>query len=68
MGTSVVDAVLLRPLAYHEPEQQVALRGAGRVRNWNEVLSSAAEHQDFRRDVPALRATHNHPVEALRSE
>jgi hypothetical protein len=46
----------------------VALRGVVRVRNLNDVRNSAAEYQDFRRDVPALRATHNYPVEALRSE
>jgi putative ABC transport system permease protein len=51
---SVVNAVLLRPLAYRDPGQLVALRGVVEVRGLNDVRNSAPEYQDFRSEVPAL--------------
>ncbi len=51
---SVVDAVLLRPLAYADPQQLVALRGMVSVRGLVDVGSSAPEFKNFRDDVPAL--------------
>ena len=51
---SVVNAVLLRPLAYRQPEQLVALRGVVEVRGLDDVRNSAPEYRDFRREVPAL--------------
>ena len=51
---SVVNAVLLRPLAYRDPAQLVALRGVVEVRGLNDVRNSAPEYQDFRGEIPAL--------------
>jgi len=51
---SVVNAVLLRPLAYRDPAQLVALRGVVEVRGLNDVRNSAPEYQDFRSEIPAL--------------
>ena len=51
---SVVNAVLLRPLAYRDPAQLVALRGVVEVRGLDDVRNSAPEYQDFRSEVPAL--------------
>ena len=51
---SVVNAVLLRPLAYRDPTQLVALRGVVEVRGLDDVRNSAPEYQDFRHEVPAL--------------
>ena len=51
---SVVNAVLLRPLAYRDPAQLVALRGVVEVRGLDDVRNSAPEYQDFRREIPAL--------------
>jgi putative ABC transport system permease protein len=51
---SVVNAVLLRPLAYRDPGQLVALRGVVEVRGLNDVHNSAPEYQDFRDEIPAL--------------
>ena len=51
---SVVNAVLLRPLAYRDPGQLVALRGVVEVRGLNDVRNSAPEYQDFRGEIPAL--------------
>jgi len=51
---SVVNAVLLRPLAYRDPAQLVALRGVLEVRGLNDVRNSAPEYQDFRSEIPAL--------------
>jgi putative ABC transport system permease protein len=51
---SVVNAVLLRPLAYRDPAQLVALKGVVEVRGLDDVRNSAPEYQDFRSDVPAL--------------
>jgi putative ABC transport system permease protein len=50
---SVVNAVLLRPLSYHKPEQLVALR-AKLTGSHGDDLMSAPEYQDLRREVPAL--------------
>ncbi len=52
---SVVNAVLLRPLSYQQPEQLVSLRARLTSRNLNDVRISAPEYADFRREVPALR-------------
>ncbi|MFL5519168.1 MAG: ABC transporter permease, partial [Gemmatimonadales bacterium] len=51
---SVVNAVLLRPLAYRDPAQLVALRGVVAVRGLDDVRNSAPEYQDFQHEVPAL--------------
>ena len=51
---SVVNAVLLRPLAYANPQQLVALRGMSDVHGLIDLGSSAPEFGDYRRDVPAL--------------
>jgi predicted permease len=50
---SVVNAVLLRPLSYHEPEQLVSLRTKLTGSDRNDLLS-APEYQDLLREVPAL--------------
>jgi putative ABC transport system permease protein len=52
---SVVNAVLLRPLSYSEPEQLVSLRAKLTARNRNDVPMSQPEYQDLQREVPALR-------------
>jgi predicted permease len=52
---SVVNAVLLRPLAYSEPEQLVSLRARLVGRGRNDLPMSQPEYQDLRREVPALR-------------
>jgi putative ABC transport system permease protein len=52
---SVVNAVLLRPLSYDQPEQLVSLRSRLDARNTGDVLISAPEYADLRREVPALR-------------
>ena len=51
---SVVNAVLLRPLSYHKPEQLVSLRAKLTARNQNNLPMSAPEYQDLREGVPAL--------------
>jgi putative ABC transport system permease protein len=51
---SVVNAVLLRPLSYDQPEQLVSLRAKLRAHDGNELMS-APEYQDLLREVPALR-------------
>jgi putative ABC transport system permease protein len=51
---SVVNAVLLRPLAYEKPDELVSLRARLTSPNRNELLA-APEYQDLRREVPALR-------------
>jgi putative ABC transport system permease protein len=51
---SVVNAVLLRPLAYRDPARLVALRGVVEVRGLDDVRNSAPEYQDFQHEVPAL--------------
>jgi putative ABC transport system permease protein len=51
---SVVNAVLLRPLAYAQPEQLVSLRARFTGRGRNDVPMSQPEYQDLQRDVPAL--------------
>jgi len=52
---SVVNAVLLRPLSYQQPEQLVSLRARLSARSVDDVLMSAPEYADLRREVPALR-------------
>ena len=51
---SVINAVLLRPLAYAEPEQLVALRGMVEVRGGTEVQTSAPEFLNYKDDVQAI--------------
>jgi putative ABC transport system permease protein len=51
---SVVNAVLLRPLAYGEPEQLVALTSSFSARGTANVPVSAPELNDYRREVNAL--------------
>ncbi len=51
---SVVNAVLLRPLAYAQPEQLVSLRARLTGRGTNDLPMSQPEYQDLRREVPAL--------------
>jgi putative ABC transport system permease protein len=50
---SVVNAVLLRPLSYHQPEQLVSLRAKLTGSDRNDLMA-APEYQDLRREVPAL--------------
>ncbi len=52
---SVVNAVLLRPLSYNEPEQLVSLRAKLTARNRNDLPMSQPEYEDLQREVPALR-------------
>jgi putative ABC transport system permease protein len=51
---SVVHAVLLRPLAYAEPDLLVAMRGLVSVRGVTDVTSSAPEYRHYRDDVGAI--------------
>jgi len=50
---SVVHAVLLKPLSYHDPEQLVAMRGLITVRGLD-VGSSAPEYRNFRDDISSI--------------
>jgi putative ABC transport system permease protein len=52
---SVINAVLLRPLAYAQPDQLVSLRGRLLGRGNKDVPMSQPEYQDLRREVPAIR-------------
>ena len=52
---SVVNTVLLRPLAYTQPDQLVSVRSKLLGRNRNDVPMSEPEYQDIRSGVPALR-------------
>ncbi|HEX6107188.1 MAG TPA: ABC transporter permease [Gemmatimonadales bacterium] len=51
---SVVHSVLLRPLAYHEPERLVSIRGSYTGRGTTDMPSSMPEYQDYRREIAAL--------------
>jgi putative ABC transport system permease protein len=51
---SVVYSVLLRPLAYEQPEQLVSIRAGFAGTGAKDVPSSQPEYQDYRREVPAL--------------
>jgi putative ABC transport system permease protein len=51
---SVVNAVLLRPLAYAQPDQLVALTSSMTGRNLQDVPVSAPEFNDYRREVDAF--------------
>ena len=52
---SVINAVLLRPLAYSQPDQLVSLRARLLGRGRKDVPMSQPEYQDLRREVPAIR-------------
>ncbi len=52
---SVINAVLLRPLAYSEPDQLVSLRARLLGRGRRDVQMSQPEYQDLLREVPAIR-------------
>ncbi|MFL5494269.1 MAG: ABC transporter permease [Gemmatimonadales bacterium] len=51
---SVVNAVLLRPLAYARPEQLISLRARLTGRGTNNLPMSQPEYHDLLREVPAL--------------
>ena len=51
---SVIHAVLLRPLAYNEPQQLVSLNGLVTVRGLNEVNTSSPEYVNYRDDLPSM--------------
>ena len=51
---SVVNAVLLRPLAYGQPDQLVALTSSFSARGESNVQVSAPELNDYRREVDAF--------------
>ena len=52
---SVVNAVLLRPLAYSQPDQLVSRARQLTGRNRNDVPMSEPEYQDILTNVPAIR-------------
>src|SRR5215212_6133891 len=52
---SVVNAVLLRPLSYSQPDQLVSVRARLTGRGRNDISLSQPEYQDIRREVPVLR-------------
>ena len=52
---SVINAVLLRPLAYSQPDQLVSLRARLLGRGRKDVPMSQPEYQDLLREVPAIR-------------
>src|SRR5262245_59701899 len=51
---SVVHAVLLRPLAYEEPQRLVVVRGLVSMTGVDEIRSSPPEYQNYRDEVPSL--------------
>ncbi len=51
---SVVYSVLLRPLAYTQPEQLVSIRAGFAGTGAKDVPASQPEYQDYQREVPAL--------------
>ena len=51
---SVVYSVLLRPLAYSQPEQLVSIRAGFAGTGAKDVPTSQPEYQDYQREVPAL--------------
>jgi putative ABC transport system permease protein len=52
---SVVNAVLLRPLSYAQPDQLVSIRARQTGRARNDVPMSQPEYHDLLRGVPAFR-------------
>ena len=52
---SVINAVLLRPLAYAQPDQLVSLRARLLGRGRKDVPMSQPEYHDLLREVPAIR-------------
>ncbi len=51
---SVVNAVLLQPLAYPEPGELVSMHGLVSVRGTTDVTSSAPEFRNYRDDLPSM--------------
>nr|MBA3259793.1 ABC transporter permease [Gemmatimonadales bacterium] len=51
---SVVYSVLLRPLAYAEPERLISLRSAFAGNGATDIPTSQPEYQDYLREVAAL--------------
>ncbi len=52
---SVVNAVLLRPLSYSQPDQLVSVRARLTGRNRNDVPMSQPEYRDIVTGIPAVR-------------
>ncbi len=52
---SVINAVLLRPLAYTQPDQLVSVRARLLGRGRKDLPMSQPEYQDLLREVPAIR-------------
>jgi putative ABC transport system permease protein len=52
---SVVNAVLLRPLAYREPQRLASVRAALDGQGARDLPFSAPEYRDFQSEIPALQ-------------
>ena len=53
---SVVNAVLLRPLSYAQPNQLVSVRAKLTGRNRNDVPMSQPEYRDITTGIPSIRS------------
>ncbi len=53
---SVVNAVLLRPLSYAQPNQLVSVRAKLTGRNRNDVPMSEPEYRDITTGIPSIRS------------
>ena len=53
---SVVNAVLLRPLSYAQPDQLVSVRAKLTGRNRNDVPMSEPEYRDITTGIPSIRS------------